>query len=57
MSGDHLDLREKHLDLRKFHDFLKKTLGFLGNYVDFGPAFGEILSKNIIRIRVSKTQI
>ena len=38
-------------------DFLKKTLGFLGNHLDFGPAFGEILSKNLIRIRVSKTQI
>ena len=25
--------------------------------MDLGPAFGEILSKNLIRIRVSKTQI
>ena len=35
----------------------KEISGFLGNHLDLGPAFGEILSKNLIRIRVSKTQI
>ena len=53
VSGDDLDLRENHLDLREIGFFLEKHLDLREITWILVPAFGEILSKNPIRIQVS----